>query len=425
MMSTRQLRPLAVLALLVLVAACASESRKAEEPAELVELQSTANIRSLWKASAGDGAPKLRLGLSLAADDAAIYAASHAGSVMAFNKANGRRLWSTNTRLSLTGGPGVGEGLVVAGASHGQLVALDAATGAIKWQGFINSELLSTPVIAKGVVALRTVDGRVAVFRASDGTEIWSAEQQVPRLSLRGTSSPLIVGDLVVVGFDNGRVQALRLNDGFTAWDVNLAPPGGKTELDRLNDIDTVMRVRDGDLYVVTFQGKVARLDLETGDAAWTRDASSYSGLAVDDSGVYVSTAEGAVVKITLDGIESWNTEVLARRKLSPPAVIGDLVAVADLEGYVHFLDRDTGDLAGRVHPLSARVSADPVVSDGTVFVLDVAGNIAALRSTSAPPVASTPTPTPVATPGPAAAPTPTPRTEEVQERTAPPIRPR
>ena len=131
--------------------------------------------------------------------------------------------------------PGAGDGLVVAGASHGDIVALDAATGEQKWKTRINSEILSAPAIGKGVVLVRAVDGRVVALRATDGSEIWSAEQQVPRLSLRGTANPLIVGDMAMSGFDNGRVLALTLADGGPVWDVSVAPPSGRSEIDRLN----------------------------------------------------------------------------------------------------------------------------------------------------------------------------------------------
>lgn len=385
MILARRLPLVAVAALAALLAGCANPIKKSERPVELTTVRNVAEVQRLWKASVGDAPTRLRLGLSLAMADDVIYAASYGGTVAAFNKANGKRLWSTSTRLSLTGGPGAGEGLVVAGASHGNLVALDAASGEIKWRAFINSELLSAPEIGNGVVVLRAADGRVAAFSASDGRELWSAEQQVPRLSLRGTSRPLIVGDLVIVGFDNGRLQALRLRDGVTVWDINLVPASGKTELERLNDIDTTLHVHGEDLYVVAFQGKVARISLENGNVVWSRDASSYSGLAVDDSGVYMTTTDGSVARITLDGIEAWKTEVLAWRRLSPPALLDGLVAVADLEGYVHFLDRETGALNARIHPLTARISADPLVSEGTLFMLDEVGDIAALRATPAP----------------------------------------
>jgi outer membrane protein assembly factor BamB len=200
-------------------------------------------------------------------------------------------------------------------------------------------------------------------------------------LSLRGISQPLIMGEASVVAFDNGRVQALRLSDGVTLWDNNLAPVTGRTELERLNDIDTTMKVHGDSVYVVGFQGKLARIALETGEAVWARDASSYSGLDVDDSGVYVTTADGSVLKVTHDGIEAWKTSEFAWRGLSPPAVVGRLVVVADFEGYVHFLDGGTGEELARLRPFSQRVSADPVVSDGVVYLRDDGGGIVALRN--------------------------------------------
>jgi outer membrane protein assembly factor BamB len=403
-MNGRNLARTAALMALVALAACASKAKKAEQPAELVKFQSTATITRVWSASVGSSAPKLLLGLSLAAEGDALFAANHNGEVVALRQADGRRMWQTSTRLPLTGGPAAGEGLVVIGGSHGHVVALDAANGQIKWRSFINSELLSAPVVTKDVVVLRTVDGRIAALRTSDGVQAWSAEQQVPRLSLRGIARPIVAGELAISGFDNGRVMAVQLADGATAWDADVSPASGKTELERVNDVDTQVVAQGDSVYAVTFQGKAANIDLQTGQVQWTRDVSSYSGLALDDQNIYITTAEGSLVKLVArNGIEEWNSSVLARRRLSPPAVLGDLVAVGDYDGYVHFFDRRTGKLAGRIHALSKRVSAEPVVSGDTLYMLDAGGNIVALRAQYTAPV-ETPAAAPVETPAPAAA---------------------
>jgi len=280
-------RPLRVvaIALLALAAGCATNAKKkSEKPAELTEFLSSARVEVVWSANLQGGAPKLGLGLSPAVAGNVVYAANHTGSVFAFDQASGKRLWRTATRLKLTGGPGVGEGLVVVGSDHGQVVALDAATGAIKWKSSINSELLAAPAIAQQVVLMRAVDGRLVALRATDGTQMWSGETGTqPRLSLRGTARPSIAGELALSGFDNGRVAAFRLSDGTPVWETNVAPSGGRTELERLNDIDTQLAIRGNDIYVVAFQGKAARLDLESGEMEWSRDESSYSGLALDE----------------------------------------------------------------------------------------------------------------------------------------------
>jgi outer membrane protein assembly factor BamB len=375
-------RSVVAFAALALLAACASDSKKLEKPAELTKFTSSVKIERVWSASAGDGEPKLRLGLAVATDGKAVYAASYKGDVQAFSLANGKKLWQTDTQLHLTGGPGVGDGLVVAGADKGDIVALDAATGARKWKTRINSEVLAAPAIGGGLVVLRMADGRVVALSVNDGKEVWSAEQSVPTLSLRGTARPIIAGDMALCGFDSGRVAAYSLKDGSTLWDVTVAPPSGKSDIERLNDMDSMVQVVDNDVYAATFQGKAARVDRETGQVVWTRDVSSYAGVATDEDGVYVSGAGGALVKIgRRTGIELWKQEVLERRRLSAPAVLGSLVAVADLDGYVHFFDGAKGEMAGRIHALGGRVSAAPLVVDDLLIMMDVEGKIVALRA--------------------------------------------
>jgi outer membrane protein assembly factor BamB len=368
------------LALLAALAACSSKKKDAERPAELTEFRHTAQVQRVWSAGVS-GAPKLRIGLTLAHDGERVFAAGHNGTVAALDAKTGRRLWQSEHKLRITGGPGAGQGLVVVGASHGDIVALDATTGAKKWQTKINSEVLAQPAIDHDLVLIRTVDGRITALHVNDGKRMWSAEQQVPRLSLRGTSAPAFAGDAAVSGFDNGRVMALALNNGDTLWDVTVAPPSGRSELERLVDIDSAIRVVDKDVYAVTFQGKVARIDLDSGQLQWERDVSSYSGLATDEDGLYVSTAEGAVLKIgRRTGVELWKQEVLSHRRLSPPTVLGSLVAVADLDGFVHFLDASTGELAARIASGGGYVSADPIVVGDTLVVMNDSGKITALR---------------------------------------------
>lgn len=368
-------------AALALLAGCGG-NKNVDPPAELTRFQATARLQKVWSAGVGSGEPRLRLGLAIATDGDAVFAANHKGEVSAFDIASGKRLWQARTRLPLTAGPGAGEGVVVAGTSGGDVIALDASSGAVKWQTRINSELLSQPAIADGVVALRTVDGRLALLRLSDGSQIWAAEQQVPRLSLRGTGAPAISAGIAVSGFDNGRVMALNVADGTTVWEGTVAPPSGRTELERLVDIDSAVQIADDDVYVVAFQGRVARLARDNGQVWWTRDISSYRGLALDADAVYVAASDGSVVKIgRRTGVEMWRQEVLARRQLSAPAALGAWVAVADLEGYVHLLDADTGELAARTQIGGDPVSAAPIVHGDIALFLDTDGRLTALRA--------------------------------------------
>jgi outer membrane protein assembly factor BamB len=374
-----------VLASLALVAACNSSNKKPDAPSKLEDFKPTAQVHKAWSASVGGGEPKLRLGLGVALEGERVFAAGYNGNIAAFDVKSGKRLWSIDTKLPLTGGPGAGAGIVVAGARFGDLVAVDSATGARKWQSRINSEILSAPLVTAQHVLLRTVDGRVSSFNVADGKLEWSAEQPVPRLSLRGAGVPAVTTEAVIAGFDNGRIMALQQRNGDTIWEATVAPPSGRSELDRLVDIDSAVKTVGNDIYAVTFQGKVARIDLETGQVQWSRDMSSYSGIAFDDDGLYVTSSQGGIVKIgRRTGVEMWKMESLLNRRLSPPGVVGNLVAAADLKGIVHFVDTATGMLAARVKTSGDRVTAAPVVSGDTIVFMDTDGKLSALRVVAA-----------------------------------------
>ncbi|MFM1886960.1 MAG: hypothetical protein RL026_2117 [Pseudomonadota bacterium] len=362
------------------LAAC-SDNNKADPPAELADFEATVRAERAWSASVGGGEPDLRLGLGVVVDGDLAYAAGHDGDVTAYAVSGGRKRWSTDTKASLSGGPGVGDGLVIVGATHGDLIALDAATGAQRWRTRVNSEILSRAVVADGRVFLRSADGRLHALSAADGKPLWSAEQTVPRLSLRGVAPPVLAGDAVISGFDNGRVLALAQRDGSTLWEATVAPPSGRTELERLNDIDSAVVVSGDDVFAVTFQGRMVRVARDSGQQWWARDLSSYRGLVVDDNSLFVSTSDGQVVKMTrATGVEEWRQDVLKNRRLSAPALLDGHVVVADLEGYVHVLDAATGALAARVKGGGERVSAPPVTAGGQVLLVDDDGKLVALR---------------------------------------------
>lgn len=368
-----------LLAVLAALAACSKE-KEIDPPAELVDFKTTLDVSRAWSASTGGQKETMRLGLGAAIDGGRVYGAGHDGDIVAIDLASGRSLWRTRTKLPLAGGAGAGAGLVVAGSSDGDVVALDAETGSERWRVRIVGEVLSAPAAAPSAVIVRTVDGRVRALSAADGRELWVNEQAVPRLSLRGAAAPVVAGDSVVCGFDNGKVVAFSLATGDVLWETAVAPPRGRTELERLNDIDSTVRVDGDDIFVVGFQGRAARLSLESGQLWWSRELSSHRGLAINADSVFVSTSEGEVVALQRrTGVETWRQNALLRRGLSAPAAVDGAVAVADFEGYVHWLDAATGEIRAR-SKAGGRVSSAPQSTDGSVVLVDDSGRITAFR---------------------------------------------
>jgi outer membrane protein assembly factor BamB len=369
--------------------------KKAEEPMALAPFANRIELQRVWSVSLSGEVPRLRLGLDLAVDGERVFAATHKGEVEAFDLKSGRRLWSRKVKAPLAGGPAAGLGLVVVGSSKGEVIALSEADGSPAWRIRINAEVLCAAAIGGDLVVVRGVDGRMHGLSIHNGSEVWVAEQQVPRLSLRGTSAPVLVGDLAIGGFDNGRVAAVTITNGTTAWDTAVGQSHGSTELQRLIDVDAPVVADGDDLFAVAYQGRLTRLTRETGQVVWARDMSSYRGLAVDENAVYVSTADGNVVRVDRkNGTEQWTQKALARRQLTAPVIYRGRVVVADAGGILHWLDPATGDFIARAEAgksvgrnatiaskgiaLKKRISDTPIVAGGLVLAFSDNGELSA-----------------------------------------------
>jgi outer membrane protein assembly factor BamB len=271
---------------------------------------------------------------------------------------------------------------VLIGTSDGRVFALNAADGKTRWQVRVNGEVLAPPAISERLIVLRTGDGKLRGLSPADGHELWLQEQQVPRLSLRGTARPVISGELALCGFDDGKVMAVNMGDGSLQWETLVTPPHGRTELERLSDIDSAVLVQGQNVYAVGFQGRLAMLAFDTGQIWWSHEMSSYRGMSLDDENIYVSTSEGEVVALRAKtGAEVWRQSALLHRRLSPPAAMEAAVVVADFQGYVHWLDKGTGAIIARTRGSNAPVSTPPLVTaPDTLALVNDRGQVALYR---------------------------------------------
>lgn len=376
------LRPFAAVLVLGLALAACDKDKDVEPPKALVAFKAKLAVTHAWSASLGGGDKSLRLALAPAVDGGYVYAAGGQGTVAAFNAVSGKSLWHVTTKLRLSGGPAAAGDLVVIGTSDGQVLALNSASGARRWLVRVSGEVLAAPAIAPQAVIVRTVDGRVHGLAPDTGAELWSNEQPIPRLTLRGTARPVIAGDTVVCGFDNGKVAAYGVAKGDVLWESALSPPHGRTELERMVDVDGTLQVSGHDVLVAGFQGRVAMLGLDSGQVWWSRDTSSYRGLALVAETLFVTTADSHVVALRRrDGTPVWDQDALARRGLTAPVVDGEAIVVADFEGQVHWLDQASGALLGRIATSKGRVTNAPVVGEGMVYLQTDAGQLYALRA--------------------------------------------
>lgn len=361
-----------------------SKDEEAEPPAELVDFDETLKVKRRWSTKVGGDASELRIGLSPAADGVRVYAAGVEGRVQALSPEKGNRLWTQDIDLTLTAGPAVGDNRVVVASNDGDIVALDAATGNELWRTRIAAEVLATPAVGGERVVVRTGDGRLIGLHGESGEEVWVIEEEVPPLSLRGTSAPVITADLIVCGFDNGRLMAVQLLTGEVAWEQIITAPTGRSDLERLVDIDGAVATVGQDVYATGFQGQVVAIALESGQLLWGREISSYQAAGLDWTQTYVSNAKGALVSLSRSsGVEQWRNNVLENRELSAPVAFGDAVVVGDFEGYLHFFSASAGELLARTRAGKGRISGSMHAEGDLLLVQTESGELSAYEIAS------------------------------------------
>jgi outer membrane protein assembly factor BamB len=367
-------------------------------PAQLEEISPTYNAKIDWSSNGGKTE---KYDYTPALDSSAVYAANTAGEILKLDAANGRQIWRVSVGEPISGGVGIGAGILLVGTNKGNVHAYDVAGKAL-WKAKVSSEILSVPRYFDGLVIVRTGDNRIFGLDAADGSRKWVYERISPALTLRSSVGLVVDSGAVYAGFAGGKMVAIRADNGKLLWEATVAQPKGVTEIERIADI-TSLPVVDGPIvYAVAYQGKIAAIDRRSGKVLWNRDISSYSGLNVEDARIFVSHTLGAVYSLDYEtGKTFWRQGALANRRLTAPLPMGNVVAVGDLEGYVHFLTRDEGKFAARIKldsnavmslvPGSSATQLIAETRDGGLYAISVAENAAKATST---PSTSTPAPT-------------------------------
>ncbi|MCU7935006.1 MAG: outer membrane protein assembly factor BamB [Candidatus Thiodiazotropha sp. (ex Dulcina madagascariensis)] len=377
------MRQFSLWSLLLFLTGCSVFTGKdnADPPAELVGLEPELRIESVWERGL-EGSGETLLKLAPVLSDGVLYIAEPSGEVLALDPLTGEKHWSVDTESPLSGGPGAGNGLLALGTLEAELVLLGAEDGAEKWRKRVSSEVLSIPAINDGRVVCRTTDGGVAAYATDTGEQRWLYDRSVPVLTLRGDSSPLISESQVLVGFAGGKLLGLSLDAGLVTWEAVISTPQGRTELERVVDIDADPKLVEGTVYVAAFQGEVAAVSESSGVVLWRRSIPSHAGLDASWRQLFISDDADHIWSLdATNGATLWQQKALHARSLSAPAMLGDYLVVGDFEGYLHWLAQEDGRQLARVKVGSDAIRLKPLVMDDIVYVLDEGGTLSALKA--------------------------------------------
>ena len=391
---SKTIRTICLLTAATLLASCSLFGGDDEElpPQELIEFDARVKVKRLWSQKIGGASEFLLVGLRPSSDGNRVYAASQDGNVMALDPVSGKTAWRTELDTELSAGPAAGEGVVAVATKDGDIILLDAQDGGEQWRTFIGGETLAHPLIKDDSIVVQSIDNRLQALSRFDGRQRWALEQTPPALTMRGASSPLLVGTNVIAGFDNGRLLAVEAETGDIVWDSLLALPSGRSDLDRLSDVDGALAVVGQDIYAAGYQGRIASIAAESGQILWQREESSHVGIAADWNRIYTARTDGEVIAMARGtGTEAWRTDATLRRDPTLPVPFQNTVVVGDFEGYLHFFSNFDGSTVARVRLGKDAITSDPVVVANRLYVQSDNGSVAAYEIVEDPPARNAP----------------------------------
>lgn len=363
--------------LLLLISGCStfqewfgSEEEDATAPVELERIDTKVKLKKQWSSKIGDGQGDGFYKITPTLVDGVLYVASSDGEVAAISAADGDRLWRVELERPLSGGVGYHDRSLYLGGADGSVLQLSADDGVVEWEAAVSGEVLAAPAVSDDWVIVQTYDGKLLGFQSGADEPTWTFTSDVPVLTLRGTSTPILVGGNAIAGFGDGKVIAVDVNSGNVSWESRIGVPQGSSEIDRIVDIDGAMTQQGIELFVASYQGRVAALDNRTGRKLWQQNVSSVTGTHVGFGNVYVADVDGTLSAFlrTGQGVR-WQNIELGYRQLSRPTPVSSYVATVDFDGYLHLLSQVDGQIVGRTKIGGDAARADMIADSGRLII--------------------------------------------------------
>ena len=387
---------LTICVLSVVISACSSTDDEDEDlkVAELTEITERFKPVVKWDVSVGDGVDDYFSRIKPTVAYGKVFSASRDGDAYAFDEATGKRLWEADLAdvekdlgffddkypALISGGPVAGINKVFFGSENGKVFALDAETGELSWQGKVKGEVIAAPALDSGKLVVNTVSGVLKSFNASNGEDDWQIEQDVPALTLRGISAPAISSGGVIVGAADGSLSVYLLDQGRQGWTVDIGEASGSTELERVIDVDSTPVVYGESIYTISYRGNLTAVELRSGRVLWQRQYSSFRQISISGNTLFITDVKGHVYAVDRNnGLELWSQLALKNRGVTGPVPQGKYIVVGDFEGYLHWLDQETGDIVARHQVDSSGIYATPTQANGVLYSQSRDGDLEAI----------------------------------------------
>ena len=349
--------------------ACGGAVDNSEPPAELVEFSESATLTHLKEIETVKGSA-LYTRISPLNLDKHIVFSDTKGIVTVFDKAAFEVTWQKKTDVAYPTAIGGDSSIYLFGTRGGEVIALDSVKGDQIWRVRVSSEVLARPAVSGNTVVVKTIDGQLTALDAKTGNQKWIFKKDVPALSVRGNSAPLIVDDKIITGLDSGKLVIVDLNSGKLFWEKTISIPRGRSEIDRLVDLDADIILNNSIAYVGGFQGRIVAIDLKTGDTLWVKKMSIINNMTFENNKLYITDVRSHVWAIdATTGATIWKLGIFTSRKLTSPVIMNDYLLLGDYQGYLHVISKSDGHQISRLQIDDSGVNVNPIVINDSIYL--------------------------------------------------------
>jgi outer membrane protein assembly factor BamB len=245
------------------------------------------------------------------------------------------------------------------------------------WSTWVRNQVSATPAVAGGLVVV-PMDNEVAAFDLATGKEKWRTELRGPskdNRQERWSPSPVVAGDVLYAAVFRGRVARMDLKTGKAAWTWD--DPRGR-------QIAATPTLAGDKLLIGSLAGDVTCLEAATGKALWCVAGQHgdwvYGAPAVHERSVFVARGRARLTCLDLDtGKAKWEAKLPDNTKGTPVYHDGRILLGLEgigVPGLVCLSAQDGKTLwnTGR----TSSIPAAPVVSGDLVYAGNHSGDVSA-----------------------------------------------
>ncbi len=348
-------------------------------------------LKEIWTADIGEGGnDRLPLTAQPIVVDNKVFTLDTDSALSAFDANSGKKIWSTSVRdrkeddSVISGGIAFSGGVLYVTSGYNEILAVRPDNGKFFWRHKLPAPSRAAPTIMDGRVFVSTLDNRLLALNARDGSSLWEYAGVGEAAALVGAASPAASREIIVPVFSSGEISALRVENGAVAWTDNLSNVRSGGGLESLADIKALPVLDKGLVIAISFSGRIAAIDQNSGTRVWQREVGGANTPWVAGNHVFVISADSQLIALGRDtGAVRWVAKLPKGDDgdigWTGPVFAGGRLFAFSSNGGVAEIDPEAGK-AIRQWDSGQDVTIAPVVAGGTLFVLGRDGTLAAYK---------------------------------------------